>query len=44
MVVLLTSQGGAIDKLKGRLAGCDAYLIKPLSEDELLRVLARHGA
>ena len=44
VVVLLTSQGGAIDKLKGRLAGCDAYLIKPLSEDELLRVLARHGA
>jgi CheY-like chemotaxis protein len=44
VVVMLTSQGGAIDKLKGRMAGCDAYLIKPLSEDDLLRVLARHGA
>jgi CheY-like chemotaxis protein len=42
LVVMLTSHGGTIDKLRGRMAGCDAYLIKPLSEDDLLRVLAGH--
>jgi two-component system cell cycle response regulator len=42
VVVLLTSRGGAIDKIKGSLAGCDAYLVKPLEESDLVAVLTRH--
>ena len=42
VVVMLTSRGGKIDKMRGSLAGCDAYLTKPLSEAELLAVLSKH--
>lgn len=42
VVVLLTSRGSAIDKIKGSLAGCDAYLVKPLEESALIAVLTRH--
>jgi CheY-like chemotaxis protein len=42
VVVMLTSRGGKIDKIRGSLAGCDAYLTKPLNEEELLAVLSRH--
>lgn len=39
MVVMLTSRGSPIDKLRGTMAGCDAYLTKPLEEAELLKVI-----
>lgn len=42
VVVMLTSRGGSIDKIRGGLAGCDAYLTKPLNEAELLKVLSKH--
>ncbi|HWP19500.1 MAG TPA: response regulator [Burkholderiaceae bacterium] len=42
VVVMLTSRAGAIDKIRGTLAGCDAYLTKPLLEDELVRVIGEH--
>ncbi|MBC7609307.1 MAG: response regulator [Polaromonas sp.] len=42
VVVMLTSRGGKIDKIRGSLAGCDAYLTKPLNEAELLAVLSKH--
>ena len=42
VVVMLTSRGGSIDKIRGGLAGCDAYLTKPLNEAELLKVLAKY--
>ena len=42
VVVMLTSRAGAIDKIRGTLAGCDAYLTKPLVEDELVRVIGTH--
>jgi len=42
VLVLLSSRGGAFDKLRAKLAGCDAYLVKPLNEAELLRVLAKY--
>lgn len=38
-VVMLTSRHTAIDKLRGTMAGCDAYLTKPLRETELLAVV-----
>jgi two-component system, cell cycle response regulator len=42
VVVILTSRGGTIDKIRGTLAGCDAYLTKPLNERDLIAVLAKH--
>ena len=42
VVVMLTSRGGSIDKIRGGLAGCDAYLTKPLNEVELLKVLSKY--
>ena len=44
IVVMLTSRGGSIDKIRGGLAGCDAYLTKPLNEAELLKLLSKHDA
>ena len=41
VVVMLTSRGASIDKIRGGLAGCDAYLTKPLNEAELLKVLSK---
>ncbi len=40
-VVMLTSRGGTIDKVRGTFAGCDAYLTKPLDEAKMLKVLLR---
>jgi two-component system, cell cycle response regulator len=42
VVIMLTSRGGTIDKIRGTLAGCDAYLTKPLNERDLIAVLAKH--
>jgi CheY-like chemotaxis protein len=41
-VVMLTSRGGTIDKVRGTFAGCDAYLTKPLDEVKMLKVLLKH--
>ncbi len=41
VVVMLTSRTGTIDKAKGKLAGCDAYLPKPLTERDLALVLTK---
>lgn len=41
VVVMLTSRGGSIDKIRGGLAGCDGYLTKPLNEAELLKILSK---
>lgn len=41
VVVMLTSRGGAIDKIRGSMAGCDAYLTKPLNHNRLGSVLAK---
>ena len=38
-VIMLTSRGGLVDKMRGTLAGCDAYLTKPLQQDELMKVI-----
>ena len=38
-VVMLTARGTAVDKLRGTMAGADAYLTKPLREVELLKVV-----
>jgi two-component system, cell cycle response regulator len=38
-VVMLTSRGGLVDKMRGTLSGCDAYLTKPLQQEALLKVI-----
>jgi CheY-like chemotaxis protein len=43
-VVMLTSRGGTIDKVRGTFAGCDAYLTKPLDETKMLKVLLKHDS
>ncbi len=43
VVVVVTAHTGELDRVRGMLAGCDAFLGKPLDEQELERLLARHG-
>jgi CheY-like chemotaxis protein len=38
-VVLVTGLGSSTDRVRGSLAGCDAYLAKPLSAEQLLHTL-----
>lgn len=38
-VVMLTSRGGMVDKMRGTLCGCDAYLTKPLQQEALMKVI-----
>ena len=38
-VVMVTSLTGAMDKMRGTLAGCDAYLTKPLVDNDLLKII-----
>jgi twitching motility two-component system response regulator PilG len=40
-VVMLTSKSSPFDKIRGTMAGCDAYLTKPVDEEKLLEVIAR---
>lgn len=39
-VVMLASTGSPFDRLRGKMAGCDAYLTKPLDTRHLAEVLA----
>lgn len=40
-VVMLSSKSSAFDRFRGSWAGCDAYLTKPVPEDDLLATIAR---
>jgi two-component system cell cycle response regulator len=40
-VVMLTSKGSMFDKFRGNWAGCDAYLSKPVPENDLLSTIAK---
>lgn len=42
-VVLVTGQASSSDRVRGDLAGCDAYLTKPLMEEAFLAALQRLG-
>jgi len=39
IVVMVTGLTSSTDRVRGTLAGCDAYLTKPLQEEGLLRTL-----
>jgi twitching motility two-component system response regulator PilG len=41
-VVMLTSKSSPFDRIRGKMAGCDAYLTKPVDFHELNAVLAQH--
>ena len=40
-VVMLSSKGSAFDRLRGKMAGCDAYLTKPVDPQLLGEVIAQ---
>jgi CheY-like chemotaxis protein len=39
LLIMLTSRTGAVDKLRAKFAGCDAYLTKPTRMQEFLNIL-----
>jgi twitching motility two-component system response regulator PilG len=39
MVVLVTGLSSSSDRVRGALAGCDAYLTKPVMEDDFTQTL-----
>ena len=41
-VIMLTSNSSPADRIKGRLAGCDTYLIKPVRHEVFLGVVERY--
>ncbi len=43
VVILVSAHHGELDRVRGALAGCDAYLAKPLDDAELARLLVRQG-
>ena len=42
-IVLVSVHAGEMDRVRGALAGCDAYLGKPLDDVELQRLMLRQG-
>jgi CheY-like chemotaxis protein len=43
MVILISAHHSELDRVRGALAGCDAYLAKPLDMHELARLMDRQG-
>ena len=41
-VVMLTSRSSPFDRIRGSMAGANAYLVKPAEEAELYEVLDRY--
>lgn len=41
-LVLLSSKDGVFDRARGQLVGCNAYLTKPFSKEQLLSALAQY--
>jgi CheY-like chemotaxis protein len=42
-VVMVSAKSQEMDRVRGSLAGCDAYLSKPLNDVDLQRLMLRHG-
>ncbi len=40
-VVMLTSRSSTFDRIRGTMAGCDAYLTKPVDEEKLVKTISR---
>jgi two-component system cell cycle response regulator len=41
-VIMLTSKSSPFDRIRGKMAGCDAYLTKPVDPQQLGEVLSQH--
>ena len=41
-VIMLTSRSSSFDKIKGTLAGCDAYLVKPINHNEFESIYKKY--
>ncbi|MDN5873826.1 MAG: response regulator [Sinobacteraceae bacterium] len=41
-VIMLSSRDGLFDRARGRVVGCDEYLTKPFTRDELLSAVRQH--
>ena len=39
LLIMLTSRTGAVDRLRAKFAGCDAYMTKPTKMQEFLKIL-----
>jgi len=44
VLMMLTSRSGAVDRLRAKFAGCDAYLTKPTRMREFLETLREMAA
>ena len=42
-VVMLSSKDGVFDKARGRMVGCQEYLPKPFTKDQLLQAVQQFG-
>ena len=42
-IIMLTSKSSPFDRIRGKMAGCDAYLTKPVQKSHLMQVLATHA-
>jgi twitching motility two-component system response regulator PilG len=41
-VIMLTARDGLIDKVKGKMSGCNEYLTKPFTPEELLHKIKKY--
>lgn len=42
-IVMLSSKDGVFDKARGRMVGCQEYLTKPFTKDQLLQTVQKLG-
>ena len=42
-IVMLSSKDGVFDKARGRMVGCQEYLTKPFTKDQLLQAVQQFG-
>jgi two-component system cell cycle response regulator len=43
-IVMLTSKSSPFDRIRGKMAGCDAYLTKPVNPNDLYEVVLRYAS
>ena len=41
-VIMLSSKDGIFDRARGRIVGCEEYLTKPFTKEDLLGAISRH--
>ncbi|MDI9347557.1 MAG: response regulator [Methylacidiphilales bacterium] len=41
-VIILSSRDTVFDKAKGKISGCDGYLVKPFTQDEIIELTKKY--